>query len=229
MKYAVQFLLVVAVLLLAACNVNQSIDIASGSQSEGGTTVNGAITVHDHAVVTGTLRTVNGKIRVADFAKVAELTVVNGDISVGDSSRTGPIQTVNGDVDLGAGVDVDGRIMTVNGHIKTGAKAHVDGDLGSVNGKIELHGTVVTGEVENHHGGMLITDGSVVQGDVAVRKSDSDDDKTVPRVIIGPNTQVQGSLVFERPVHLFVHETAKIGEVKGATPERYSDAIPEDR
>lgn len=229
MKTAVRVLLIAGVLLLAACDVNQSIDIPSGAQSEGGTTVNGTITVHDHAVVTGTLRTVNGNIRVADNAKVAELTVVNGDISVGDNTRTGPIQTVNGDVGLAPGVDVNGRVMTVNGAVTAQSKTHVDGDLGSVNGKIELHDTIVTGEVENHHGGILITDGSVVQGDVAVRKIEDDNDKTMPRVVIGPNTQVQGALIFERPVHLYVHETARIGEVTGATPERYSDAIPEDR
>lgn len=229
MKYAIQILLVIGVLLLAACNVNESIDVAAGAHSDGGTTVNGSITVHDNAEVTGTLRTVNGKIRVGDHCKVSELTVVNGDIKVGQATSTGPIQAVNGGVDLGLGVDVDGRIMTVNGKIKAQPRTHVDGDLGSVNGKIELHGTIVTGEVENHHGGMLITDGSVIQGDVAVRKSDSDNDKSVPRVVIGPDTQVQGRLIFERPVHLYVHESAKIGEVQGATPERYSDAIPEER
>ncbi|NNC24679.1 hypothetical protein HKX41_11105, partial [Salinisphaera sp. USBA-960] len=38
-----------------------------------------------------------------------------------------------------------------------------------------------------------------------------------PVVIIGPNARVDGPLVFERPVKLYVHASAKTGAIRGAT------------
>ena len=37
-----------------------------------------------------------------------------------------------------------------------------------------------------------------------------------PRIVIGPNAQVDGALVFEREVVLYVHTTAKVGSISGA-------------
>jgi len=39
-----------------------------------------------------------------------------------------------------------------------------------------------------------------------------------PRIVIGPNAVVDGDLVFEREVVLYVHASARIGKVTGATP-----------
>jgi hypothetical protein len=47
-----------------------------------------------------------------------------------------------------------------------------------------------------------------------------------PRIIIGPNASVDGPLVFEREVKLFVHDSAHIGSVTGATAVRYSGERP---
>ena len=47
-----------------------------------------------------------------------------------------------------------------------------------------------------------------------------------PRVVIGPRAVVQGTLVFEREVELYVSDTARIGEVKGATPIKFSGENP---
>ena len=43
-------------------------------------------------------------------------------------------------------------------------------------------------------------------------------------MIIGPNARVDGPLVFEREVELYVHDSAKIGPVTGATAVRYDGA-----
>ena len=45
-------------------SVNKSVSIAAGSESDGATSVNGSISVGEGATVTGSLNTVNGKIRV---------------------------------------------------------------------------------------------------------------------------------------------------------------------
>jgi hypothetical protein len=47
-----------------------------------------------------------------------------------------------------------------------------------------------------------------------------------PRIVIGPNSVVEGPLVFEREVELLVHSTAKIGPVTGATAQAYTDKLP---
>jgi len=47
-----------------------------------------------------------------------------------------------------------------------------------------------------------------------------------PRIVIGPNAVVDGELRFERQVELFVHPTAKIGTVTGASAKPYPDTLP---
>ena len=48
-----------------------------------------------------------------------------------------------------------------------------------------------------------------------------------PRVIIGPGAVVQGPLIFERKVTLYVSDMATIGDVVGATSVRFSGQSPE--
>jgi hypothetical protein len=52
--------------------------------------------------------------------------------------------------------------------------------------------------------------------------------KSTPRIVIGPGAVVEGALEFEREVKLYVSDTAKVGEIKGATPVRFSGEKPED-
>ena len=47
-----------------------------------------------------------------------------------------------------------------------------------------------------------------------------------PRIVIGPNAVVDGPLVFEREVTLYVHDSARIGKVTGAIAVRYSSPTP---
>jgi len=47
-----------------------------------------------------------------------------------------------------------------------------------------------------------------------------------PRVVIGPGSVVEGALVFEREVELFVHASAKVGAVTGATAQAYTGKLP---
>ncbi|HEY0503800.1 MAG TPA: hypothetical protein VGD42_09925 [Lysobacter sp.] len=47
-----------------------------------------------------------------------------------------------------------------------------------------------------------------------------------PKVIIGPNAVVEGPLVFERKVELYVHSSAKTGAISGATAVRFDGPTP---
>ena len=73
---------------------------------------------------------------------------------------------------------------------------------------------------------------SHVSGGVRVEKATgffNTDRKRPPRIIIGPNAVVEGPLVFERPVTLHVHKSARTGPVTGATAQGFDgDSAPKD-
>lgn len=171
--------------------------------------VNGGISIEDNSTA-GTLETVNGGIKVSANAQVGSIETVNGGINVGRRSVvSGNVEAVNGGVRLHAGTQVQGRVENVNGGVSAIAST-IGGGIGTVNGEIVLdQGTQVRGgiHVEKPHGwGNLIQLG----------------DSKLPRVVIGRNSIVQGELRFDREVRLYVHQTARIGRVTGATATRYN-------
>jgi len=94
----------------------------------------------------------------------------------------------------------------------------------TVNGAIGLVATQVGGSIETVRGNITVGIDSHVRGGLAVRKSQgvfNMEPKRDPLIIIGPNAVVEGPLVFERPVTLYVHKTAKIGAVTGATAKSF--------
>jgi hypothetical protein len=48
----------------------------------------------------------------------------------------------------------------------------------------------------------------------------------IPRIVIGPDASVQGTLRFDREVELFVHPSAKIGPVAGAKVQSWTTTLP---
>jgi len=71
------------------------------------------------------------------------------------------------------------------------------------------------------HGGILVEKNKGIEFGWGSRRP------KVPRIIIGPGAIVDGELRFERKVDLYVHTTAKVGTVIGATAVPYTDTIPE--
>jgi hypothetical protein len=73
---------------------------------------------------------------------------------------------------------------------------------------------------------------SHVKGGLKVSKSTGMfnlDSRKPPRIIIGPNAVVEGPLVFEREVKLYVHRTARTGTITGATAIAFDSATaPQD-
>lgn len=217
-------------LVLTGCDtsVNEDVDIAAYSEKSGGArTLNGDVRVGEHAVVSsGDLKTINGRIEVSEGAKVNDCATVNGSVAIRREAKTGNIESVNGDLRLDEEVTVDGNIRLVNGGVVLKPGTVVKGDVGTVNGPIEIHGATIKGSVVNYHGGMTITDGTLVKGGLVVKESDSHQ-KVEPVIIIGPSTEIVGTLEFKRPVRLYVHDTASVGEIKGAKPIRFSGDLPD--
>lgn len=198
----------------ATHSVNGSIRVSAGQKKDDVSTVNGSIHIADNAVVAGA-ETVNGSITMGAHATADELHTVNGSITLGDAaSVTHTISAVNGTLTLHSGADAGGALTNVNGRIVLQA-AHVGGGIKTVNGGIDIG--------SNSH----------VDGGLLVQKGHTDmfwffhwGSNDTPRIVIGPGAVVQGTLRFERPVRLFVSDTATIGPVSGATAVKYSGEKP---
>lgn len=186
--------------------------------------VNGSITA-EAGTAYGDLDTVNGSIRIGEGAVVADADTVNGSIHVADRARTGSLETVNGSIRVGGNVQIGGSVETVNGAIFVDRGSIIDGDVETVNGSIGLVATRVHGDIETVRGNVTVGIDSHVSGGLRMEKSTgffNSDRKTPARIVIGPNAVVEGPLVFERPVVLYVHDSARTGPVTGATPIAFS-------
>ncbi|HEX4854781.1 hypothetical protein [Arenimonas sp.] len=191
--------------------------------------VNGGITVREGAKVESA-ETVNGGITIHDRARVGSAETVNGGITLGEGARAGSLEAVNGGIRLAKGARVDRDIEAVNGGIRVAEQAEVVGDIENVNGAITLRGAQVGGDVTTTNGDIVLAGGTHVDGGILVEKPTGNwwksEDRQVPRIVIGANSVVAGSLVFEHEVELFVHPTAKIGPVTGATAQPFTDTLP---
>ena len=193
--------------------------------------VNGSITAESGQTV-GELQTVNGSIRINSGAVTDDAGTVNGSITVNEKATTGSLETVNGSIRLERDVTVNGSIETVNGSVFVDRGGKVRNNVETVNGAIGLVATQLGGGIQTVNGDITVGIESVVKGGIKIEKSNSwlqNKPKRDPRVIIGPNAVVEGALVFERPVKLYVHKTARIGPVTGATAQTFEgDTAPKE-
>lgn len=196
--------------------------------------VNGSIAI-DAAQQAGDLDTVNGSIRIGAHATTGDASTVNGSIQLADGARTGSLETVNGSIRGGSAMVVDGGIETVNGSIFVDGGSRVSGGISTVNGAIGLVRTELGGGIETVSGDITVGIGSHVKGGIKVEKPGNNwlgihvGKPKPPRIIIGPNAIVDGPLVFEREVRLYVHATATTGPITGATAIRFdTPTAPQD-
>ncbi len=195
--------------------------------------VNGSITANAGQSY-GDLSTVNGSIRIDDGAQVRDAETVNGSIKVGNNARTGDLTTVNGSIRAESALQSSGDLETVNGSVFAGRGSRMD-SVTTVNGAIGLVDADLSGGIETVNGDVTVGAGSHVRGGIKVEKPTSNwmpidiGKRKPPRIIVGPNAVVDGPLVFEREVTLYVHQTARTGRITGATAVRYSgERAPEN-
>ncbi|GAA3926320.1 hypothetical protein [Luteimonas lutimaris] len=185
--------------------------------------VNGSITAESGKVY-GDLETVNGSIRLEDGAHARDAETVNGSIKGGDDIEADDMSTVNGGIRLGERARISGGLETVNGGIFVGRGGNVAKGIGTVNGAIGVVATEVGGSIETVSGDITVGIDSHVRGGIKVNKPTSNwmpirfGSNRKPRIVVGPGAVVDGDLVFEREVTLYVHSSARIGKVTGATP-----------
>ena len=202
----------------ATAAVNKSIRVGDGESASGQSTVNGSITVGNAAIVDGNLNTVNGSIKVGDDVRFESADTVNGSIVVGRGATATSIDSVNGKITLGDSASIRGSLEAVNGAIRVGPGSSVGNDVENVNGELNLQGTEVGGDLSTVSGDIIVTDGSIVRGDIVVRKSTGwswGSNRRKPKVIIGPNSQVLGRIDAKREIELFISESATVASVTG--------------
>jgi DUF4097 and DUF4098 domain-containing protein YvlB len=223
-------LILFAVLLLAACgSVVGDFSLSDGSvHDDDVSVVNGSISIGKDCQVNGEVSSVNGSIEIGANSIVGELSAVNGGISLAEAVVVnGTLENVNGRVAVGERSRVSGSVSTVNGSIRLESGAVAEGTVSTVNGGISLTASEAAA-IGTTNGNIEILEGSHVKGRLKVAKPQgfSFGDRDPVRVVIGANSKVDGPLVFERPVNLFVHDSAEIGDVEGAEVQRYSGDTP---
>lgn len=218
-------------LLVLAITLSLSISAvhAHGDDPKGGniSRVNGGITA-EAGNTYGDLDTVNGGISVRKGATAEDVETVNGGISIDDDASVSSVSAVNGGIRGGERVKVARGVETVNGGIRFNFNSKIGGDISTVNGGITIKQTTVNGKLRTVSGDITVGAQSLVEGGILVEKPHGINwgKPRIPRVVIGPNATVKGELRFEREVELFVHSSAKVGAVSGATARSYTDKLP---
>ena len=227
MRRAVLFALVLpAALFLGSAQAHDHEHEKGGSISH----VNGGITA-EAGEKYGDLETVNGGISVRSRAVADDVETVNGGIDLEDDAQVRSAETVNGGIEAGQRVHVADGVETVNGGIHFDFNSRIGGDIETVNGGITLKQSEVGGRIQTVQGDITVGAKSVVRGGILVEKPHGIQfgRRRTPRIVIGPNATVEGTLRFDREVELFVHPTAKIGTVVGATAQSWTDKLPPRR
>ena len=170
------------------------------------------------AVIDGSLETVNGSIRVDDNSRFSSASTVNGSIRVGAGIVADSIESGNGTIGIGQNATIGDNVEVVNGKIEIATGGSVGEDVSNVNGEITIEGTEIGGDLSTVSGDIVLTDGSVLNGDLLIEKPSGwgwGRKSRKPRVVIGPGTRVVGIIVAEREIELFISDSASVGGVSG--------------
>jgi cytoskeletal protein CcmA (bactofilin family) len=155
---------------------------------------------------------INGAIHVDKDSDSRKLVSVNGSITVDAGAVAESVWSANGAVTLRTAAVVRGDVIAANGALTVGDNVHIGGMVQGANGNIQL------GKGDLIDGGILVRASRVqtAEGPLSPR----------PTITIGEGTVVNGVMTFERPVRLYIHEHARVGVIKGATPIYFNGDAP---
>ena len=214
-------------------SLNKSINIEDGAEAGGQSSVNGSISIGAGAVISGSVETVNGTIRIDENAKVKDAETVNGSIRISSGASADDVGSVNGSIRLAENVTVSGEVSVVNGKISLDKGTTVADDVSNINGEIMLSGAEIGGDLTTVNGDVTLDDGSTLHGNLIIEKPGGwgwNRNKRDPKIIIGPGSKVLGNIELEREVELFISESAEVGGVTGVMSMddavRFSGARP---
>jgi DUF4097 and DUF4098 domain-containing protein YvlB len=207
-------------------SVNKSLTVGTGTVVKDVETVNGSIEVESRSGAEE-VETVNGSIDVGDDVSVESLATVNGSIRAGSGLKvSADVETVNGRIEIGAGSAIQGSVSTVNGRVQL-EQSSVARNVETVNGGLSFDNARIGGNVELVNGRADVLAGTIVAGDLIVRKSKGNwgwgQKSKPPVVVIGAGSEVGGRIIIENEeAKVYIHESARVGAVEGVQPTRYS-------
>ncbi len=193
---------------------------------------------------------VNGRIVVGTGMAVNDVDTVNGRITVEDGATARNIETVNGRVTIGGRNASVNDVETVNGRITAVNGGQIHGSAEAVNGRISLTNVTVGRSVKTSNGDIQLFESSVGQnvetrnGDIRLENSVIENDLIIQRrriagiwglfdwdwnrqeVVIGPGSEIRGTLLARDEITLYVHESASVNNIVGATPQSYNRMRP---
>lgn len=191
--------------------------------------INGPVSIAG-GTETGDVSTVNGPVAIGAKAHVAGVHSVNGGLSLGEDARASSMKTVNGSISLAERAEVTGDIETVNGALTLAPGSKVGGELVNINGGISVDGARVGGGLRTVNASIKLDHGATIDGGILMKKPKGTfvlSDSRPPRVVIGRDVTVNGTLKFEREVRLYVSDkAAHVGTIEGATPVTYQGDNP---
>ncbi len=175
---------------------------------------------------------VNGRVVIENGASARMIVSVNGRVVIdGAQARISNVETVNGRISAESGGVVSGTVEAINGNVDF-TKVTVGESIKTSNGDILLFGVSVGANVETRNGDIRL-ENSVVENDLIIyeRRISGlwdvfDWDWTKQEVIVGPDSEIKGTLLAGDEITLYVHETALINNIVGATPISYSGLRP---
>jgi carbonic anhydrase/acetyltransferase-like protein (isoleucine patch superfamily) len=214
-------------------SLNKSITIDDGAEAGAQSSVNGSISIGEGAVISGSVETVNGTIRIDENAQVKDAETVNGSIRISSGATADDVGSVNGSIRLAENVTVSGEVSVVNGKISLDKGTTVADDVSNINGEIMLAGAEIGGDLTTVNGDVTLDDGSTLRGNLIIEKPGGwgwNRNKREPKIIIGPGSKVIGNIELEREVELYISESAEVGGVSGVMSMddavRFSGARP---
>jgi len=168
----------------------------------------------------GNISSVNGSISLQRGSSAQEISTVNGGIKIEDDTSLVSAETVNGGIRIGEEVRVEEKVSTVNGGIRTGRGTDIGGKLTTVNGTIRLSQTNVSNDVQTTSGDIEIRNGSVIEGDVIVRKNSNwwkrvfgSNRRNRPEIDIDSDSIVRGDIHLYQEVNLDIEPGAQVGNI----------------
>ncbi len=177
-----------------------------------------------------TIDSTSGNVHVMQSAIVnGAIDTTSGDVRLMAGARSNGIDTSSGNVELAANVSVNGTIDTSSGYV-VGTAAQIMGSIDTSSGDISLTASRVNGSVLTNSGRVHVVMRSVIGGNLKLRKNNCDwswfsSCKTQETtVIIGANSAINGALIAERPVRLYVHPSARVGRIIGDQITRLTEA-----
>ena len=179
----------------------------------------------------GNLHTLHASIHIGERSRVGDVKTIDGAVVLEKGSRANSVRSLDGGVRLEEDAKIVHGVSTAGGSIILDDHADVAGRVTTADGEIHLENAHVGGGIVTRRGDINVGSGSHVEKGIRVKRSFclciNAGVFSNPRVVIGPGAVVQGPLIFERKVTLYVSDTATIGDVVGATSVRFSGASPE--